>query len=69
MTATLASIVMLLAASAYIVIIIDRWQYINPQETKNFHQTSFVYDLEGSPITDIHGLQNRINVPLDEILF
>jgi len=66
-TTIIACIVMLVAASAYFVIITDRWQDFDPEDIKNVYQTSFIYDSEGNLITDIHGLYNRIKVSLNDV--
>jgi 1A family penicillin-binding protein len=66
-TAIIAGILILFAASVYFVIITERWRDFEPEDIKNVYQTSFIYDSEGNLITDIHGLQNRINVSLTDI--
>jgi penicillin-binding protein 1A len=51
----------------YLISIIGTLDDFNPEDLQNYAQTSLVYDCQDNLISDIHGIENRIYVPLSEI--
>src|SRR5690554_3892041 len=51
----------------YLVSVLGTLDDFNPEDLQNYAQTSLVYDYQDNLISDIHGIENRIYVPLNEI--
>ena len=57
----------LLAGTIYLASILGSLRDFDPKALENYEQTSLVYDNQDKPISNIHGIENRIYVPLNEI--
>ncbi|NMA95554.1 MAG: PBP1A family penicillin-binding protein [Clostridiales bacterium] len=56
-----------LSLSIYISLDMREWEVLDPEKLENLNQTSIIYDRDDVKVTDIHGIQNRINISIDEI--
>lgn len=64
----LIGIAILLTILAYILgTTISTWKELDMAKLEQVQQSSFIYDLENNKITDIHGVENRVKVPLSDI--
>ena len=58
----------LLTITAYILgTTVSTWKELDINKLENIQQSSFIYDFKDEKITSIHGVENRIKVPLSEI--
>ncbi|NLJ40894.1 MAG: PBP1A family penicillin-binding protein [Clostridiales bacterium] len=64
----------LISAAIFLTIIafflgtaVSTWKGLDINKLENIQQSSFVYDYRDDKITNIHGKENRIKVPLSEI--
>ncbi len=57
----------LLTGAIYLASILGSLRDFNPKALENYEQTSLVYDMQDKPVSNIHGIENRIYVPLNEI--
>jgi len=51
----------------YLVIAIPTWEELDLNKLENVQQSSFIYDSMDQKITNIHGTEDRIKVPLSSI--
>lgn len=56
-----------LMASFYVVGVIRDLEDFDPDELGKYQQTSFIYDRQDEFVTGIHGIENRIRIPLNNI--
>lgn len=56
-----------LAVTIYLITIIGTLDDLDPDSLINYEQTSLVYDNQDNLISSIHGVENRIYVPLSQI--
>lgn len=64
----LIGIAILLTIAAYILgTTVSTWKELDINKLENIQQSSFIYDFKDEKITSIHGVENRIKVPLSEI--
>ena len=46
---------------------ISNWGKFDPNKLVGLKQTSLIYDANSNLVTGVHGLENRINVPLSDV--
>jgi 1A family penicillin-binding protein len=51
----------------YLISIVGTLKGLKPEDLVNYQQTSLVYDYQDNLVSNIHGIENRIYVPLSEI--
>jgi penicillin-binding protein 1A len=56
-----------MAVMIYLVTIIGTLEDLDPDSLVNYEQTSMVFDNQDNLISSIHGVENRIYVPLNQI--
>lgn len=58
---------MAIAVGIYLFTILDTLDDLDPDSIVNYNQTSLVYDSQDNLVSSIHGIENRIYVPLSQI--
>ncbi len=58
---------MVIAVGVYMFTILESLEELDPDSIVNYNQTSLVYDNQDNLISSIHGIENRIYVPLSQI--
>jgi len=56
-----------IAAGVYLYTILGTLDKFDPDALDDYQLTTFVYDSEDNLISSIHGIENRIQIPLSEI--
>src|SRR5690606_12329904 len=56
-----------MAAMVYLFTILGTLDDFDPESLDDYEQTSLVYDNQDNLISSIHGIENRIYVPLNQI--
>ncbi|MFY9177205.1 MAG: PBP1A family penicillin-binding protein [Caldicoprobacterales bacterium] len=64
----LIGIAILLTITAYILgTTVSTWKELDIDKLENIQQSSFIYDFKDEKVINIHGVENRIKVPLSDI--
>lgn len=61
------SLIAALSAIFYISFLTRKWDSFNPENLPGLNKTSFVYDREGRIISELHGIEDRLEISIDEI--
>lgn len=60
-------LIMSLSLSIYISMDMKNWEMFDPNKLENLNQSTIIYDINDAKIIDVHGVQNRINISIEEI--
>ncbi|NLC44570.1 MAG: hypothetical protein GX783_09855, partial [Clostridiales bacterium] len=66
-TIAILGALMVIAVGVYMFTILESLEELDPDSILNYNQTSLVYDNQDNLISSIHGIENRIYVPLSQI--
>ena len=66
-TIAILGALMVIAVGIYLFTILETLDELDPDSIVNYNQTSLVYDSQDNLVSSIHGIENRIYVPLSQI--
>lgn len=60
-------LVISLSLSIYISMDMKNWEIFDPNKLEDLSQSTIIYDANDAKIIDVHGIQNRISISIDEV--